>query len=182
MPELWLSFLALEERGRGKGRAPAGTRDPCRKCARGDRRLAGNSLAFPAAVVFSLYAICLARRALLPPSPCGLLASKARLGRCATTRLDASVRASAPRDFTDRGRPRRTFEGLRALTLEAQARTLFSAVRPAPDDCSRASPGQARSPPCISVRATLPRPPHPKPAYPDDRDTPHIGRDASVIL
>jgi len=70
---------------------------------------------------------------------------RARLGRHASAKLDASVEASGPRDFAVR----------------------ISAVRP------RAPRVAHGKPPCDPDCApTLPRPSHPKPNVRDDRETP----------
>jgi len=141
-----------------------------------DRRSAGGSPAFPATVVFGLYVLCLARRCSVAAITLRIAgASETQSGRCTTTRLDASLRASAPHDFADRGRPRSGFQRLACTHPRSPTRTLFSAVRPARRMIAH-EPSQSGKSPALRFRsrATLPRPPHPKPAYPDDRDTPLV--------
>src|SRR6266566_2937253 len=79
-----------------------------------------------------------------------MVLSKARLGRLASAKLDASLGASEPHDFAVR----------------------FSIFRPA-----RRSIAHRPCPPALHHVAcpTLPRPPHPVPNVRDDRETPLCG-------
>src|SRR6266581_6701292 len=94
--------------------------------------------------------------AVLPPSSCGYGFVQARLGRLASTGLDASLGASEPHDFAVR----------------------FSIFRPA-----RRSIAHRPCPPALHHVAcpTLPRPPHPVPNVRDDRETPLCGNGTGQI-
>ena len=137
-------------RGRGEGREPAGTRGPlCETCAKqmhsGIQVKPGHP-GLPCAVVGTAYVVISpGRRALLPPSPGGLLTRSPGWPKRTTTRLDASC-----------GRQDHTI-----LPYADSAGRLR--------DCNRSR----SDPPCdLPIAPTPPASTAAHPAYRDDRDPP----------
>jgi hypothetical protein len=120
---------ALLDKGRREGRAPAGTRDPvCNKRARGGPQVSRDIPAFPARMVLTVsFVLSLGSDALLPPSPCRFRCA-ARSGRLHHGRLDASLRASGPHDFSVRGRRRLSLRGLACARPRSRRQRFASAV------------------------------------------------------
>jgi hypothetical protein len=77
------------------------------KSARVDHRFNRITPAFPARMVYGLLRALPGDRALLPPSPCGLMIHlEPGWAGCISARLDASIGASGPHDFAVRDRLR----------------------------------------------------------------------------
>ena len=134
------------------------------------------SPAFPARMVFGLYAICLARRSSIAAitlriadtskAPVGLVAPPQGL----TPAFGRQHHAISPTADVHA----QAFEGWRALTLETQARTLFSAVRPARRKITHGPRLKADHRPAIPFARNAAASTASQPAYPDDRDTPFV--------
>jgi hypothetical protein len=112
------------------------------------------------------------RRALLPPSPCGLLRRFTPVGVKHPHKAWRQLRAPGPHDFSVRARPRQFLDGWRALTIET-CEDAVSAVSYRAGRCSRSTPLGIPAPqPALradAVVATASRP-----ASRDDRETPLV--------
>jgi hypothetical protein len=121
------SFASCRGPRRDKGAGKAGRRlapaDPCaRKCTRGGSQVSPDRPAFPARMVLTVsFVLSSGSVALLPPSP-RRWSMREPVGRRITARLDASLRASGPHDFSVRARLRWESGRWRVLAPEAMRR------------------------------------------------------------
>jgi hypothetical protein len=144
-PEACVSFTLVENRGRRESRVPIAPAVVRTKNARVDHRATGSSRLSPHNGL-RLIRTLPGDRAFLPPSPCGLMIHPTRLGGRISTRLDASVGASEPHDFTVRARLAKALAGPRTIR-PVSSKTVGSAVRP------HAGRSLTEDPPCNPLRA-----------------------------
>jgi hypothetical protein len=168
-PSFAVRFALIEKKGRGEGRAPAGTQGPHAKNARGVTTGDAGTSRPSLRNGFTAYgALSPGSDALLPPSPCG---SQMRApGRA--TRTTASLDAQTPGVRTTRFcRPRTSRPGHPEARACSPPKPKGDAVTaPCRSRGSRWLTGVAR--PAIPSRAGAAASIASRPAYRDDRETP----------
>ncbi|MCS3730105.1 hypothetical protein FHR88_005176 [Bradyrhizobium betae] len=124
LPEFCFSPRPHQDKGAGKAGRRLAPADPCAvETHTGWITGLAGSPGLPCAMVLTVsFVLSSGSDALLPPSRSRMADARARSGRHITARLDASLRASGPHDFSVRARLRWNSEGWRVLAPEAMRR------------------------------------------------------------